>query len=127
MPVRALGSAFLVVVALTISVAVQVVGVLLVFALLVGPAATAARLTYRPGRAVAIAIVLGLAYTWLGIVLASISPWPVSFFIAALSFGVYLPVRLRVRARVSRAAPAGGPRDSALNDPTLSRGEQRNA
>jgi zinc/manganese transport system permease protein len=126
-PVRALGSAFLVVVALTISVAVQVVGVLLVFALLVGPAATAARLTYRPGRTVAIAIMLGLAYTWLGIVLASISPWPVSFFIAALSFGVYLPVRLLVRPRVIRATPAGGPRVPALINPALSSEEQPHA
>ena len=108
-PVRALGSVFLVVVALTISIAVQVVGVLLVFALLVGPAATASRLTYRPGRAIAIAILLGLAYTWLGILLASISPWPVSFFIAVLSFGVYLPVRLLVRPRANRAAAPQGP------------------
>lgn len=92
--VRALGSLFLVLVALVISIATQVVGVLLVFALLVGPAATAVRLVHRPGRAVALAVALGLAYTWLGILLAANSPWPVSFFIATLSFGVYLPVRL---------------------------------
>lgn len=123
-PVRALGSVFLVVVALTISIAVQVVGVLLVFALLVGPAATASRLTYRPGRAIAIAILLGLAYTWLGILLASISPWPVSFFIAVLSFGVYLPVRLMVRPRGSRPAH---PKSPAVNHPALPSEEQRHA
>jgi zinc/manganese transport system permease protein len=95
-PLRILGSVFLVIVALTISIAVQVVGVLLVFALLVGPAATAIRITYRPGWAIAVAVLLGLVYTWLGIFLASLSPWPVSFFIAALSFGVYLPIRLLV-------------------------------
>jgi len=120
-PLRALGSAFLVVVALTISIAVQVVGVLLVFALLVGPAATAIRLTYRPGRAIAIATLLGLAYTWLGIVLASVSPWPVSFFIAALSFGVYLPVRLLVRPTASRAVR---PQGRELIDPALAPVEQ---
>ena len=85
---------FLVIVALTVSVAMQVVGVLLVFALLVGPPATAARLTHRPGWAVGLATLLGLVYTWLGIWLAANGTWPVSFFIAAISFGVYLPVRL---------------------------------
>jgi zinc/manganese transport system permease protein len=93
-PVRALGVVFLILVALTVSVAVQVVGILLIFTLLVGPAATANRLTSQPVRAVMLAVFLALAYTWLGILLAANSVWPVSFFIAALSFGVYLPVRL---------------------------------
>ena len=43
-PVRALGSIFLILIALTISITTQVVGILLVFALLIGPAATAIRL-----------------------------------------------------------------------------------
>jgi zinc/manganese transport system permease protein len=93
-PVRTLGILFLILVALTVSVAVQVIGILIIFTLLVGPAATANRLTSQPARAVALAIFLALAYTWLGILLAAISVWPVSFFIAALSFGVYLPVSL---------------------------------
>ena len=70
------------------------VGILLVFALLIGPPATAIRLVHQPLRAIILAIILGLAYTWLGILLGGNSPWPVSFFITALSFGVYLPVRL---------------------------------
>jgi len=43
-----------------------------------------------------IAIALGICYTWLGIFLAAqgTGNWPVSFFIASISFGVYLPVRL---------------------------------
>jgi len=93
-PVRALGVAFLILVALAVSVAVQVVGILLIFTLLVGPAATANRLTSQPARAMLLAIFLALAYTWLGILLAANTVWPVSFFIATLSFGVYLPVRL---------------------------------
>jgi zinc/manganese transport system permease protein len=96
-PVRLVGTAFLILTALAISMAVQVVGVLLIFALLVGPAATAIRLTARPARAIALAVGLGLAYTWLGILLAANSTWPVSFFISMLSFGVYLPVRLLSR------------------------------
>jgi zinc/manganese transport system permease protein len=93
-PVRALGIVFLILVALAVSVAVQVVGILLVFTLLVGPAATANRLTSQPAKAMILAVLLALAYTWLGILLAANSVWPVSFFIAALSFGVYVPVRL---------------------------------
>ncbi len=94
-PVRLLSIIFLILLAITISLAVQVIGALLVFTLLVGPAATAARLARSPYRALALAIVLGVAYTFLGIYLAAENGvWPVSFFIAALSFGVYLPVRL---------------------------------
>ena len=110
-PVRLVGAAFLVLTALAISMAVQVVGVLLIFALLVGPAATAIRLTARPGRAITLAVGLGLAYTWLGILLAANSTWPVSFFISMLSFGVYLPVRLlsgRGWRRTLKAQPVSG-------------------
>ncbi|HET8845601.1 MAG TPA: hypothetical protein VFN35_29305, partial [Ktedonobacteraceae bacterium] len=39
--------------------------------------------------------VLGVSYTFLGIYLAAENgTWPVSFFIATISFAVYLPVRL---------------------------------
>jgi zinc/manganese transport system permease protein len=93
-PVRLLSVLFLILVAITVAMSVQVVGVLLIFTLLVGPAATAMRLTRRPISAVGLAMVLGLAYTWLGILLAANSAWPVSFYIAGLSFAVYLPVRL---------------------------------
>ncbi len=93
-PVRALDIIFLILVALAISVAMQIVGVLIVFALLVGPAATANRLTPRPARAMGLAILLGWTYTWLGIFLAANTVFPVSFFVASLSFIVYLPVRL---------------------------------
>lgn len=95
-PVRALAIIFLILVAITVSVSVQVVGVLLIFTLLVGPAATATRLVHQPIGAIGLAIVLSLLYTWLGILLAANGSWPVSFYIAALSFGVYLPVRVVV-------------------------------
>lgn len=92
-PVRLLSILFLVLVAITVSMSVQVVGVLLIFTLLVGPAATASRLVRTPWRAILLAVMLGLGITWLGIFLAATGTWPVSFYIAAISFGIYLPVR----------------------------------
>ena len=93
-PVRALGILFLVLVAVAVSMSVQVVGVLLIFTLLVGPAATATRLVHNPLGTVSVSIALALAYTWLGIFLAAMGSWPVTFYIATISFVVYLPVRL---------------------------------
>jgi zinc/manganese transport system permease protein len=93
--IRLLAVAFLILVAITVSLAVQVVGALLVFALLIGPTATAVRIVQRPLWAIIVAIVLGVSYTCLGILFAANSgSVPVSFFIATISFGVYLPVRL---------------------------------
>src|SRR5258707_3356000 len=94
-PVWLLSIVFLILLAITISLAVQVIGALLVFILLIGPPATAARIARSPYWALALAVVLGVAYTFLGIYLAAEhGVWPVSFFIATISVGVYLPVRL---------------------------------
>lgn len=96
-PVRTLSLAFLLLVAITVSMSVQVIGVLLVFTLLVGPAATSMHLVKQPVWAILLAMVLGVLYVWAGMFLAinvANATWPPSFFIAALSFGVYLPVRL---------------------------------
>jgi zinc/manganese transport system permease protein len=93
-PVRMLSVLFIVLVAMVVSISVQIIGVLLIFTLLIGPAATATRLVHRPSHAILLAMVLGLLYTWSGIIIAAYSNWPVSFCIATLSFGVYLPVRL---------------------------------
>ncbi|EFH82493.1 ABC-3 protein [Ktedonobacter racemifer DSM 44963] len=93
-PVRLLGVLFLIIVAITISISVKVVGILLIFTLLVGPAATAIRIVHSPVKAILLACLLSVGYTWLAIFLAALTPWPVSFFITALAFMVYLPVRL---------------------------------
>ncbi len=104
-PVRLLAMVFLILLAITVSLAVQLVGALLVFTLLVGPAATAVRIVQRPLWAIVMAIVLGMSYTGLGILLAANSSnVPVSFFIAMLSFGVYLPVRLLSPLWIGRQA-----------------------
>ena len=93
-PVNYLGLGFLVILALVVAVAVQVVGALLIFALLVTPAATARRLSARPALAISLAILLAVIYTWLGLVAGYYTPYPVSFFITTFSFGVYVLVRL---------------------------------
>lgn len=80
---------FLIIVAVAVAESAQVVGVLLVFALMVGPAAAALRLTSRLGRGVALAALLGLGETWLGIALAYVTDWPPSFWIVLLSCSVY--------------------------------------
>jgi zinc/manganese transport system permease protein len=108
LPVRALSMIFLALVAITVSLAVQIVGALFVFTLLVGPAATAVRIARSPLRAIVLAIALGVLYTTVGIYLAGESLyWPVSFFIAAISFGVYLLVRFLSPGWRRRRAPRG--------------------
>ena len=80
---------FLAIVALTVAECAQIVGVLLVFTLMVGPAAAAGRWTTRLGRGVALAAALALAEAWAGIALAYYTDWPTSFWITALSAAVY--------------------------------------
>ncbi len=80
---------FLLVVALAVAEATQVVGILLVFALMVGPAAAAQRLSSRFRTALGLSILFALAQTWLGIALAYETDWPPSFWITFLSFLTY--------------------------------------
>jgi zinc/manganese transport system permease protein len=89
-PVRALGLAFVVLLALTITMAVQVVGTLLLFALVVTPAATALRLTARPAAVAAIAVGIALASVWIGLVLSAMVNLPPSFFVVAVAVVVWL-------------------------------------
>ncbi|MGA2761918.1 MAG: metal ABC transporter permease [Spirochaetia bacterium] len=94
-PVSVLSVLFLALLALIVSLAVQVMGALLLFTLLVGPAATATRIVKNPPLTIALSAALGLLFVWLGILAAAVSgTLPVSFCIATLSFIVYLPVRL---------------------------------
>jgi zinc/manganese transport system permease protein len=99
-PTLALSVAFMAVLALAVTDAVQVVGVLLIFALIVTPAAIAVRFTSRPSSAIAAGVALALAFTWLGLAISYYSPHPVSFFITTLAFATYVAVRL------AQAAPA---------------------
>jgi zinc/manganese transport system permease protein len=91
-PVRALGLAFVVLLALTITMAVQVVGTLLLFALVVTPAATALRITARPVRVAGIAVALALGAVWGGLVLSAMIDLPPSFFIVSLAVTAWVVV-----------------------------------
>jgi zinc/manganese transport system permease protein len=81
---------FLAIVALTVAECVQIVGVLLVFALMVGPAAAAQRVTTSIGKGLVLAAGLALLEAWSGIALAFYTDWPSSFWITTLSAGIYL-------------------------------------
>jgi zinc/manganese transport system permease protein len=91
-PIRLLSIMFLVLLAVTIAMAIQVVGALLVFALLIAPAASAARLTHRPLTTIVLSIVLGLGITWIGLILTIVGTGrylPASFYIATVATFTY--------------------------------------
>ncbi len=102
MPIFFIGIVFMLLVAATVSFAVQVVGVLLIFSLTVTPAAIGQRLAKRPRQAIIISVVVALAATWSGLTIAFFTPYPVSFFITAIVFTIYVLVRLIPRLRPTK-------------------------
>lgn len=104
--IRVLALVFLLLLAGAAALASVAVGTMLSTALLIGPPATALRLTRRPSTAMGVAMLLGVVETWVGILLAYLSynwpplhtGWPVSFFIVALVVLGYL-ASLTVRGR----------------------------
>jgi zinc/manganese transport system permease protein len=114
---RVAGTLCLIAIALAVSLSALTLGAILSTALLVGPAATALRLTARPGLAIAWSALTGLAATWLGILLAYDSyywppvrhGWPVSFFVVFLILIFYLLSEVRPGRGVRRPATAQAP------------------
>jgi zinc/manganese transport system permease protein len=88
-PLRFVSTALLAIVAVAVAECAQIVGVLLVFTLMVGPAAASMNLTRRLPLAVALSAGLALAEAWGGLTLAYYTDWPVSFWITALSGMVF--------------------------------------
>ena len=86
--------AYMLLIAVATSISVQVVGVLLIFALLVTPAAIAQRLSSRPAQGIGISVLTSLLVTWIGLFISFYVPYPVSFFIVSAVFGGYLLIRL---------------------------------
>ena len=101
---RLISVLFLAIVAIAVAEAAQVVGVLLVFALMVGPAAAALRLTSRLGWSVGLAIGLALAETWAGIALAYWTDAPTTFWIVLLGCAGYFLALLYGSMRTKRSS-----------------------
>jgi len=110
-PVGVVSVVFLLLLGLAVAEASQITGSLLVFALLVLPAATAQALTPRPLVGVLVASAVALASTWLGLAFAYYSVYPAGFFITTLAFGAYVLARAGAAVAGHRAgtrAPAAG-------------------
>lgn len=108
-PVRSLSIAFLVIMALAEVEAVQVVGVLLILALMIAPAAAAQRLTSRPDATLALSVAIALIASLGGILLALVTPYPVSVFTTSIAFACYVIARVAggpLRRRGRRLAGA---------------------
>ncbi|MBN9128462.1 MAG: metal ABC transporter permease [Paenarthrobacter ureafaciens] len=113
-PVRGLAIGFMVLLGITVALSIQIVGALLVLALLITPAAAALRVTTSPKLIVLLSVLFALTATVGGILLALGSRIPISPYVTTLSFLIYVVCRVigRVRAnrglngRVSRDQPA---------------------
>lgn len=113
-PVRLVGIAYMLALAVSVGLSSVATGAILSTALLIGPAAAALRLTRRVSRTLLAASLIGVAATWIGILLTYDSYYwgnarqglPVSFFIVAVVFVAYLLSGLRGRWAVSSMATA---------------------
>lgn len=105
-PARGLAVAFLLLLALAVAATAQITGALLVFTLLVMPAATAQELTPRPLPGLALSVLLALVVIWLGLAISYFSPYPLGFWATSVAFGIYAASRfaLGLRARGARTA-----------------------
>ena len=103
LPVAILDTGFLLVLAAAVAATSQITGALLVFALLVAPAAAAQQLTMRPGAGLALSVLFGLATVWLALGLAYFSIYPVGFYVTSIAFALVLAARLARAIRLRRA------------------------
>jgi len=92
-PVRLLSVAFLALLGVGVAEAAQITGTLLVFALLVAPAAAAQQLSAQPQVAMLLSVLVALLVTWLGMAVAYFSPYPTGFYVTSLAFAAYLLAR----------------------------------
>jgi zinc/manganese transport system permease protein len=114
--VRTVGMVYLAALAVSVSLAAVAIGAVLSTALLIGPSATALRITKSPGLAMVTSALTGIAATWLGIVLAYDSyywppfghGWPVSFFVVALVLVGYLLTYVKRPRRLAPRSPHEG-------------------
>ena len=105
--VRRMELGFLLVMALATSMTVPVVGALLMFSLMIGPAAAARSLTARPALAMTLSVALALVTVWAGIAASYQSNWPLGFFVGVIGAAFYLAGRAYAAARRRMAITAG--------------------
>ncbi|GIL25367.1 metal ABC transporter permease [Actinocatenispora comari] len=89
-PTRALDLGFLLVLGATVAAVSSITGALLVFALLVLPAATAHRLTARPARSLALSVLFGLVAVWTALTATYYSPYPLGFWLTSIAFAGFV-------------------------------------
>jgi zinc/manganese transport system permease protein len=99
--------AFLLVMALATAMTVPVVGALLMFSLMIGPAAAARSLTARPVLAMVLSVVIALVTVWIGIAVSYQSNWPLGFFVGVLGAAFFL--LSRAYAALTRRRPSQTP------------------
>lgn len=93
-PVRLVDGAFLLILGLAIAAVSQLTGALLVFALLVAPAASAQRITMRPLAGLCLSVAVAVAVVWIALALAYFTIYPVGFYVTTLAFAVYVVTRV---------------------------------
>ena len=98
-PTRALGAVFLVLLGATVAEVGQITGVLLIFALLVLPAATAQQLSMRPLPGMLLSVLFGLLTVWVALFVAFYSDYPVGFWLTTVAFAMYVAGRGGVAVR----------------------------
>jgi zinc/manganese transport system permease protein len=99
--------AFLLIMALATSMTVPVVGALLMFSLMIGPAAAARSLTARPGLAIVLSVAIALVTVWVGIIVSYQTDWPLGFFVGVMGAAFFLLGRAYRAAReMLSASPA---------------------
>jgi zinc/manganese transport system permease protein len=103
-PVRGLGIAFMVLLGISVALSIQVVGALLVLALLITPAAAALRVTSSPRLVVLLSVAFAMTATVGGILLALGSRIPISPYVTTLSFLIYVACRIIGRIRASHGS-----------------------
>jgi zinc/manganese transport system permease protein len=112
-PVRALSIMFMALLGLAVTMAVQAVGTLLLFALVVTPAATAIMLTPRPVRAMVISTAISLCAVWLGLSASAMFNLPPSFLIVTIACAIWSIVwvsnRRRAAAQTSETSTGASP------------------
>jgi zinc/manganese transport system permease protein len=108
-PTRFIALSFMVLLGLTVAVSVQIIGSLLVLALLVTPAAAALRVSSSPVLVPVLSMVFGFVSAVGGILLALGGSLPISPYITTISFLIYLVCRVIGHRKGRSRSAASGP------------------